>query len=184
MPNDPFATKEDMESRSQGQITVSSHPFLEKELAAASRLIRNACGWHIAVVQECRYRRVGPFREGVWLPAMEITGVTAVTVDGTVWDAGALSAVEFDHATGWTNLNGRTVDVTFTAGFVTVPEDLVTLTLQVAARALGSPLGLVREQAGTVSVTHSQSGFNIAGGDVLLPKELDTLVPYKLGWLP
>lgn len=184
MPLTPFATDADMQQRTQGAITVSSHPFLVSELAAASRLIRNHCGWHIAGKETCRYRRNRRWSDDVWLPAMEVDAVTKVTINGTEWDADRLGSVEFDRDTGWTNLCGKKVDIEFTAGFETIPEDLVTLTLQVAARALGSPLGLVREQAGTVAVTHSQSGFNIAGGDVLLPAEIDALAAYKLGRLP
>lgn len=184
MPLTPFAAATDMQQRTKGAITVSSHPFLEKELAAASRLIRDHCGWHIAGKENLRHRRTRRWSEDVWLPAMEIDTVTKVAVDGIEWDADRLEQVEFDRDIGWTNLCGRIVDVEFTAGFEEIPESLVTLTLQVAARALGSPLGLVREQAGTVSVTHSQSGSNIAGGDVLLPAEIDVLSAYKLGRLP
>lgn len=180
----PFATKEQMDQRTRGAITLSSHPFLETELKAASSLIRNHCGWHIAKQETLRLRQFRQRAEHIWLPAMEIESITKITVDGTEWDATPVSAVDFDRATGQTTLCARKVDIEFVAGFAEVPEDLITLTLQIAARALGSPLGLVREQAGTVAVTHSQSGFNIAGGDVLLEPEKAGLAAYKLGWVP
>lgn len=184
MAIEPFATKEQMASRTGGAITVSSHPFLEDELKAASKLIRNYCRWHVAPQETLRLRQYRRWAEDIWLPAMEIESVTKVTADGVVWEQGAVDGVRFDRGSGQTSIRAAAVDIEFVAGFEEVPDDLVTLTLQVAARALGSPLGLVREQAGTVSVTHSQSGFNIAGGDVLLDPEKDGLAAYRLGWLP
>lgn len=177
-----FATPTDMEQRSQGAITAATHPFLQKELDAATRAIQDECRWHIAPQESKTFRRTGPYEDQVWLPAMEITAITAANLDNEV--VTDLPSIEFDRDTGWTNLSGRIITVTFTSGFATVPEDIVTLTLQVAARALGSPLGLVREQAGTVSVTHSQPGFNVAGGTVLLTHEKDQLAAYRLGRLP
>jgi hypothetical protein len=169
-----FATAQEMEQRSQGVIPAT-HPFLEKELKAATRRIRDACGWHIATVEALTFERVGPFAEHVWLPAMEITSITAATVDGIVAD---VAAVEFDKQTGWTSLCGRRRSVTFTAGFAEVPEDLVTLTLELAAGGLGSPVGISREQAGGVSVTYTRTS------GALQPDDHDRLAPYKLGWLP
>lgn len=183
MPLQPFATKEQMDQRTQGAITVSSHPFLETELAAASDLIRDRCGWHIAAVETLRYRRTWQTRDLVMLPAMQITGITAVTIGDVVWDVDQLSTVEFDPDIGWTNLYGRKVDVTYTAGFAAVPAPLVTLTLQIAARALGSPLGAVREQTLVSNVLWSATAPGVAGGAVILPHEEATLAPYVLGRL-
>ena len=176
-----FALPADMEART-GELGIPpTHPFLQAELEAATKLIQKRCGWHIAPQRQVRHRRVGPQPVNVWLPAMEITEVSSAVVDGVVLDP---ASVEFDPDTGWTNLTGRTVDVFFTAGFEEVPEELVTLTLQIAARALVSPMGLVRDQAGAVSAVYTQVGFNQAGGTVLLTAEEATLTPYRLGRLP
>ncbi len=180
----PFATSEQMRQRSQGAITDSSHPFLDAELAAATRLIRDACRWHVAEQEELHLRKTWATRELVYIPAMQITAITAVTIGDVDWDADQLATVEFDPDTGWTNLCGRKVDITYTAGYPTVPEPLVTLTLQIAARALGSPLGAVREQTLVSNVQWSATAPGVAGGAVILPHELDTLTPYILGRLP
>lgn len=169
-----FATAQEMFDRTGGAIPLD-HPFLEKELDAASRAIRNECGWHVAPVEECTFRRVRPFPESVWLPAMRVQSIGAATVDGVVLDT---ATVEFDPDTGWTNMVGRTVDVTFTAGFVLVPEDLVTLTLELAAGALGSPLGISREQGGAVAVTYTRTSGQLAAAD------RDRLTAYRIGRLP
>lgn len=180
----PFATPEQMGQRTQGAITVSSHPFLETELAAASRLIRDECGWHVAEQEELHLRKTWGTRELVYLPAMEIESITGVTIGDVVWDAEQLATVEFDRDTGWTNLCGRKVDITYTAGFETIPEPLVTLTLQIAARALGSPMGAVREQTLVSNVQWSATAPGVSGGAVILDHERATLTPYILGRLP
>ena len=181
MPLQPFATKEQMEQRSQGAITVSSHPFLETELAAATDLIRRRCGWHIAKVETLQFRKAWASVDSVLLPAMQIGAISAVTINGTVWEADALTTVEVDPDTGITNLYGRTVDITYTAGYTEVPTELVTLTLQIAARALGSPLGAVREQTLVSNVLWSATAPGVAGGSVILPHEEATLAPFILG---
>jgi hypothetical protein len=185
MALEPFASAQQMADRSQGAITADTHPFLDSALKAASKKIRDYCRWHIATTQDLTYKRRGPAPIDVWLPAMQITAITAVTIDGTTWDADALAGVEFDPDTGWTNLRGRIIDVSYTAGYAAVPGDIVDLTLMVASRALGSPLGAVREQTLVSSVTWSQAGFNVAGGTVLLSHEKDDLKDtYRIGVLP
>lgn len=178
MAVDTFASAEDMGKRSLGQITATSHPFLEEELKAATSAIREYCGWHIATMQAVKLVRRFPSCEQLYLPAMQIGGVTAATLDGRVLTADDLAAVEFDPITGWTSLSGRSVSVTFNAGYVSVPADLKLLVLELCAGALGSPLGITREQAGGVSVT-----LDRASGALLEHDEL-RLVPHKLGRLP
>lgn len=177
----PFATPSQMEQRSRGAITATSHPFLAQELAAATREIQKYCGWHIAPALEVVKTRRGRECEAIWIPAMQISDVTITTSDDVEH---VLGDDEFDPETGWTSWSGDRYTLTFTAGFLTVPEDLVSLTLQVAARALGSPLGAVREQTLVSSVLWSSTASGVAGGTVLLPHEKDALAEYRLGRLP
>ena len=178
MAVDTFASPTDMGKRSLGQITATSHPFLEEELEAATSAIREHCGWHIATLQSVTLIRRFPSREQVYLPAMRINGVTAATIDGRTLTASELAAVEFDPITGWTSLSGRSVSVAFDAGFTSVPADLKLLTLELSAGALGSPLGITKEQAGGVSVTLDRASGAITEQDD------QRLVPYRLGRLP
>ena len=173
-----FATPMDMERRSGGAIEAD-HPYLADELAAASQAIRKYCGWHIAGVEEKTLRKVRPFCDEVWIPAMEIKSIDSATIDGVVVD---VAGVEFDPDTGWTPLRGRSVSVTYTAGFATPPMDLKTLTLELAAGALGSPLGISREQAGGVSVTFTRASGSLLVGEG--GEDAARLAPYKLGVLP
>ena len=173
-----FASPEDMERRSLGQITAATHPFLADELEAATAAIRAFCGWHIAQTEAVTFIRRFPYVEQVYLPAGNVLGVSAAVVDGITFDAEQLEAVEFDPLTGWTNIAGRAVSVTFNAGFAEVPADLKLLTLELAAGALGSPLGVTREQAGGVSVLLDRVSGDLTDADHA------RLVPYRLGRLP
>ncbi|WAC65179.1 hypothetical protein OVA14_07200 [Agrococcus sp. SL85] len=176
-----FATPDQMEKRSQGAITAATHPFLEQELAAASRAIRDHCGWHIAEREAITLRHRGPFTSRLWLPAMEVASIDTATVDDVTYD---VATVDFDPDTGWTSLVGRRWDVTYTAGHEDVPETITTLALHIAARALGSPLGITREQAGAVSVGHTLVAPGASGGTAILPHEAEQLAPYRIGALP
>lgn len=177
---DPFASVALMEQRSQGAITAASHPFLQRELEAATQDIKDFCRWHIAPVEQVTYKRRGRHAEQVWLPAMRIGAITAVTLDGTACDAAQVEAVEFDEDTGWTNLSGRAVEVEFTAGFDAVPANIETITLELAAAALGTSLGYTREQAGAVSVSFGRAGGGIDADSATGRR----LIAYQIGRLP
>ncbi len=170
-----FATTTDMEQRSQGHITATSHPFLQKELDAASRAIRDECGWHIATAETITRKVRSASRHAIWVPAMQITTVTITTLDDV---AHVLPDDQFDPETGWTSWAGDRYTLTYTAGFTAVPEDLVTLTLELAAGALGVSLGITREQAGAVSVTYARAGGGLTEADK--PR----LAAYRIGRMP
>jgi hypothetical protein len=146
-----FATTTDMEQRSQGHITATSHPFLQKELDAASRAIRDECGWHIATAETITRKVRSASRHAIWVPAMQITTVTITTLDDV---AHVLPDDQFDPETGWTSWAGDRYTLTYTAGFTAVPEDLVTLTLELAAGALGAS---VPSSAASIWLTTSAS---------------------------
>lgn len=176
-----FATAQQMQQRTKGAITATTHPSLTSELAAATRAIRDACGWHVATLEPLVHRRSGPFARDIWLPAMQIDSIAEAVVDGADVD---LTQVRFDPDTGWTNLRGASCAITYAAGFEEVPESLVSLTLQIAARALSSPTGVTREQIGQHSVSFALTSAQASGGIVLLDVELEQLTPYILGTLP
>lgn len=178
---DDFATAQQMEQRTGGTITATTHPALTAELAAATALIRRTCGWHIAPLEPVTIRASAPHPRDVWLPAMQVDSLAEVEVDGYPVD---LASVRFDRDTGWTNLRGSSWEITYAAGFDEVPPELVTLTLQIAARSLSSPAGVTREQIGQHSVSLALTSPGAAGGVVLLPPERAQLTPYIIGRLP
>lgn len=182
---DSFATAQQMEQRSKGAIPAD-RPFLDVELKAATRRIRNHCGWHIAEsVSEVVTLRGSSARE-LYLPTTYLTDLVSVMVDGvalTVVDDGSLWSVsgELFRDFGW---RASVIKAEIVHGYAAVPDDLIDLTLALAGRALASPLGAVREQSLTSSVTWSQPGFNVAGGLALLEHEIDALAEYKVGYTP
>jgi hypothetical protein len=177
---DPFATAQRMEERSQGAITTTTHPYLHRELASATQDIRDYCRWHIAPRLPTTFRRRGRNAGEIWLPAMQIHSIDAVTLDGRTLDPAALAAVDFDPDTGWTSLCGRVAAVTFTSGHDVVPANIETITLELAAAALGTSLGYTREQAGSVSVSFDRAGGGIDEDSPTARR----LTAYRIGRLP
>lgn len=184
MTLDAFATAAQMEQRSQGALPADT-PFLADALLAATKLIREYCGWRIADQEQ----------ETVWLddlggPILALPSLAVVSLDEILLDGVAIDVTTLRWLPDGRLLEpyrvpvARAVQVKMTHGFAVVPADLVDLTLHVSARALGSPLGIVREASGGVSVTYSQPGFNVAGGTVLLAHEKAQLGSYRLGWTP
>lgn len=173
-----FATAEQMAARTDGAIPAT-RPHLNDALLAVTRRIQRHCRWHIAPQREQTLTL--PARRGstLWLPTAHLVDVVELSTGGHPIDVSQLDWSEDGELgyTGWVT-GRRSVTVKIVHGYATVPEDLTELCLQVAARALGSPLGILREQAGAVAVTYS------ASGTVLLPAELAQLVDYRLGRLP
>jgi hypothetical protein len=179
MALEPFATPAQMEARAKGAI-LASDPFVVEAINAASRRIRNFCRWHIAPVITETVKLPGRPCKPLLLPTLHLVDLLAMSSAGVPLD---VSTIDWD-ATGVVEYTRsapgrRAVEVTFTHGYEDVPEDIVDLTLMVASRALGSPLGVVREQTMASSITWSQAGFNVAGGTVLLEHEQDSLGIYR-----
>lgn len=169
-----FATPALMASRSQGEVTAESHPYLARELAAATKRIRDYCGWHIAGREVVTYSANRRFADWVFLPAQQIGEVSSVTLDGVLLDNLALFTV--DGATGETNAWSRVFSVVFEAGYLTVPADVEQITLELAAGSLGVGSGIVREQAGSVVVQYA--------GATLTRDMKDRLSAYRIEPLP
>lgn len=177
---DSFATKEQMADRSQGAIPADT-PFLDTALAAASQEIRKYCHWHIApqATTTARLRPWLRYQRQAILPSLHIDSLGEVIIGDETRDLTA-NPVDFDPDTGETDLSGARIVVTMTHGFEVIPEDLVELTLMIASRAMGAPLGYTREQSGQRSVSHSLTAQGVAGGTVLLEHEKASLSEYRL----
>lgn len=124
---------------------------------------------------------------GVWgaelaLPAGPVRSVDSVVVDGTILDTGwyywndrasllrgaspSLDALRDEtppapgasgtSSAGWGG-PGSTIAVTYSWGFVTVPEILRALTLRIAARTIGNVAQVTQESLGSYSVSYGQT---------------------------
>lgn len=181
----PFASAQQMEQRSEGAIS-KDRPFLDSALRAASDVIRGYCGWHVAPEISETLHLDGPDSQLLVLPSLRVAEVTGIVEAGQPADL-------TDIAVSRTGMLRRrrpfadtfaSVEVTLRHGFENVPDAIVDLTLQIAARALGSPLGVVREQSLIANVTWTTTAAGVAGGTVLMAHEEPILAPYRLGTLP
>ena len=155
----------------------STTDAIAQVLASASFAVRDWCGWHISPSLECVYTGHGEGRL-LMLPAMGVTSVRSVTVDG--------EPVEFEWtASGMVRLvNGtfpdrwRSVVVTYTAGF---DDSAVSQAVaQIALNALTASPGVREEHAGQVGITYNATGSGVSGGVALLERDRAMLAPYRL----
>jgi len=160
--------------------TPSADPAVD-DLAAAEAAVRKYCGWHIApvVIQDLVLDGTG--KASLFVKSLRLLDVTAATVDGTVLD---VSTLEWSEA-GYLRIPGawpdklRSVRLTIEHGFDEVP-DVVSVIRSIAARASASPTGVVREQAGAVSISMSQVAPGVSGGVVLMDHEKRMLDQYRI----
>jgi hypothetical protein len=118
------------------------------------------------------------------LPVTKVAEVVRIVECGT-----ELASTDYSwSALGWLRRKGqcwtredRGLAITLTHGYANQPFELVELTCSIAARQFASPLGAIREQAGSVAVTYSQSAPSVSGGVTLTPREINSLVFYRGG---
>lgn len=187
-----LAEVSDVEARLGRDLTDSEAIRLPVLLADASAKVRNFTGQEITERESTDRVRITARDGHVRLPQYPVTAVASVISvessiaipffwDGiTLWGWGRfpqsnIEAPFYNRA----RRHGVVVDATYTHGFADVPDDIVALVCQVAARALGSPA----DQSGIT--TESMEGYTYtlgaaaaAGGLGLLPAEKEILTGY------
>lgn len=154
----------------------------QDDLAAAEAAVRKYCGWHIAPVISEDLILDGSGTSSLFIKSLHVVDVLAAECDGTVLDPATL---EWSEA-GFLRIPGRwpdklrSVRLTVQHGFDEVP-DVAAVVRSVAARASASPAGVVREQAGAVSLSMSQVAPGVSGGVVLMDHEKRMLDKYRIG---
>lgn len=162
---------------------ISPHKTLNP-VDAASRAIRDYCGWHVAPVITQTLTLDGSGGRKLFLPTMHLTAVDDLRVEGEL-----VEGFRFSEA-GWIALHGgvfpdfeRSVQVTITHGF-DYSDAVAQVVNGVVARARMAPTGnVVSQRAGTQSVTFATSGGEVTGFG-LLRSEKELLAPYRLEWGP
>lgn len=182
----PIADANTIEAWTEGDVS-SGDPRLDPLLRGASAAIRRYAGWHIApVVRETLTVTdyYGGGRLDVLVPSGRVRDVTAVRVDGRAvqdfaWDsAGAIWA-------GWLSAGPHRIEVDVEHGYhVSEVPDLAAVVVQVSVLALASPKGAIREQAGQVAITWSQTQIGVSGGLSLLARDLAIVDAFRLGGAP
>lgn len=174
-----FATPAELASWLQVPQVDTASALLQ--LAVASQVIRDYCGWSItaetvtgAVVDTAGDR-------SLWLPTLYLTDVASITENGV-----ALQVTHYEWrrhgrvmrlGRHWPNA-ARVVEVTYTHGYPAVPDSVKGVCLAVAGRAYRNPAGLKTQVAGPFT----ESFVTSADGSVaaLTSSEMAQLGPYKL----
>lgn len=150
-------------------------------LAAAEAAVRSYCGWHIAPVITEEMVIDGNGAHSLPIPSLRVVDIPAASNGGVVMDPLTLewSKAGFLRADGCWTSRLRGVRLTVRHGFESVP-DVVEIVRAIAGRASLSPSGIVREQAGQVSVSFSLVAPGVSGGVVLMDHERVMLDRYRI----
>lgn len=174
----PFASASELVTFSGGTISTED---ATTAVLGVSRAIRKRCGWHIwpALDETVLVSGVG---QVVSLPTLHVQDVESVTVAGTLLDDdtyrwSVLGSLARNDCSWRSQYND--ISVAMTHGYDEV-DDLKALTLGIAARAMSSKSGVVREQTLVSSITWALTAPGVAGGIALLPHEVSTIDAYRI----
>ncbi len=163
-----------------GNSLSSTTEQIEAVLASVSQVVRDYCGWHISPNLVCTWKGDGDGRL-VQLPAMFITDVSSVKVDGRTlsaseyqWKDDGLLRLARPLPDNW----GRRVEVEFSAGVDT--DAIAAVVSQVAVNYLVAPAGVSSETAGGVSISYNSTGYGMTGGIRLHSTDKATLAQYRI----
>lgn len=149
----------------------------------AQRAVRNYCQWHVWPVITETLKLDGDGGKVLMLPTLKIVELISVTTGGATVDLANIDDSEagfLELSVGcWSPRAGKT-RVELQHGYDDVPEDVVAVIVQTAARAADSPAGRTREQAGGVNVGFGLTGAGVSGGLALLAHEKELLDPYRV----
>lgn len=171
----PLVTATDLANASNGNLTADA-PGVADRAAEVTDLLRTLAGWHVApLLEHTVYAE--PIGGHLPLPTLRLVEVKSVQND----DGAAVQ---------WTS-KSRTGSISVTPGcdelavgivdgFDAVPPALKRIGVQVALRALTSPMGVTREQIGQHSVSPALTGTNVSGQLVVLEAEEAVLARYTL----
>jgi len=175
-------TPELLTSYTKGKIRADD-PRSPLLLSGAVAAIRAYCQWHVSPSREETLIMDGHGGRIQRLPSFHVTEVAEVKDGGVLleyrtgyrWsESGMLSRTNGEFSREF-----RDVEITLTHGHDNTPE-LVSVALAVVSRALASPMGATREQAGQMAVTWASTAPGVSGGMALLANELAILDGYKI----
>lgn len=176
-----FVTAADLAVYSNGKIS-SADPRVNPALAGVSRAVRRYCGWHIGPSVSETLLLDGPGGRVLDLPSLNVADVASVTQNDTLLDPSsyrwsALGSIKLN--TGWWTEDYRAISVVLTHGYDDF-EDVQETVKAIVMRALMSPTGATREQAGQVSVSWAITAPGVSGGLAILEHERAALDSYRI----
>ena len=164
----PLATVDDLEARG---LTVDPGEvgIVNVYLGVASAAVREAAGTAITRTTSTLTREGVPGQR-LTLPGPPIVSVDAVAVDGRTVTDWRLRSERLWRAAGWSGIEPSEVEVTYTHGLLSVPDDIIDLVCRAVAAALvayrsedgGTGLAadkeITSERLGDWSVTYGADG--------------------------
>lgn len=184
---DPLASEDDVVARLGRDLTATEAARIDALLSDASAKVRAYTGQDIT--QATSTTRVRVRQNRIRLPQRPVTAVSAVTdlnaVALTGWTlVGSVVYLDTAVPDQWAWEPRRTavgfVDVTYTHGYETVPDELIAVVCQIVGRALGNDAtqsGITSETLGAYSYSTGTAGA--AGPLGLLPDERAVLDSYR-----
>ncbi len=170
-----LATIADLEAVLHRDIDAED-PYALAALEQASAVVENYLGQPVELVEDDEVVLDGSGTKVLLLPAFPVTEVTLVLVDGD-----ALTEDDYEWSkTGELRRKAlwpaalRSVEVTYSHGYATVPAVIVAVVSALAGRIYGTPLTVRQESMGSYSVTYAG-----AGGPSLQAAELMMLDAYR-----
>jgi len=123
--------------------TIDDEDQARALLDQATGLLRTEIGAHVYPRATVTVPfKIRPYEGWVQLPQQPVVSVASVAVDGVTLDTSDYDVVDggvwLDHVTPDTDSKWATVEVTFTYGYATVPDDLKLACLIVASQMLAS----------------------------------------------
>lgn len=154
---------------------------------AATRAIRDYCGWHVAPILEETLTLDGTGTDTVLLPSRRVVAISDVKVGDTSLDPStyewSLDGLLRCRRGCWPD-RYRILTVELEHGF-SDDSVLSTVVASIVARIRMDPSGMLASQsAGTQRVSFGGRLASGGGGVGLLGTEKELLAPYKLNWGP
>lgn len=171
-----YATAADVAARAGQTFDATQTSQVEAFLSDATAFIDNYCRQSFEQATSSQILRL--FDNRVRLPRRPVSDVDTVkyvNLDGTVgaaltgWSFDGIDTVDMvedrqqlNLPEWWRDEHDRTVEVTYTHGFGTVPDDIKAVCARLAHRAYSNPQGLQSETIGqySYSIATPQGGIN------------------------
>lgn len=171
-----LCTQTDVEQRLQIDFTSDSDPVAASLIAAATGHMNRFAGFTLESTVYTTIDFDPPRGASLLLPERPLTAVATVTEDGTAltvaddyvfYDWGNILRVANGHPRHWTTIKAQSISVTYTAGWVTVPDDLIDVCARAAARAFqqGAAYAVTPAEAGAVTSISLEGSDSVSFSD-------------------
>jgi hypothetical protein len=170
-----FASVDDLADRLQTDFDTDDRIRATGLLESATGIVQRAARQTFTLAVDDTVTLMPTGTNLLMLPELPVLAINAVTISGDVLDAGGYMFTRSGllyrvPTTGrWTSL----VTVDYDHGYETIPEDIVGIVTEIAARAWQNPRNVLSEQIGTYSARYAldRSSLGLSDGEMLLLRQ-------------